>query len=96
MILNQLNNEILTDDLGVNPNKVENDKMGKVEGEEKKKITSFFETTINTLAEFYSYLLKIEIYLIELNSERFLKVNNEKSFNDVYHTIMQDYLFLIL
>ena len=88
LILNQLNNEILTDDLGVNPNKVEDDKMGKVEGEEKKKIISFFETTINTLAEFYSYLLKIEIYLTELNSEQFLKVNNEKSFNDVYHTII--------
>jgi len=88
LIINQLNNEILTDDLGVNPNKVEDDKMGKVEGEEKKKLISFFESTINILAEFYSYLLKIEIYLCDLTSEQFLKINNENSFNDVYHTII--------
>jgi hypothetical protein len=86
--MNQLNNEILTDDLGVNPNKSEDDKIGKVEGEEKKKIISFFELTINTLSEFYSYLFKIEIYLCELTSEQLLKINNENSFNDVYHTIV--------
>ena len=88
LIMNQLNNEILTDDLGENPNKVEDDKIGKVEGEEKKKIISFYESTINTLVEFYSYLLKIEIYLCELTSEQFLKINNDNSFNDVYHTIV--------
>ena len=88
LIMNQLNNEILTDDLGVNPNKSEDDKIGKVEGEEKKKIISFFELTINTLSEFYSYLFKIEIYLCELTSEQLLKINNENSFNDVYHTIV--------
>ena len=91
LILNQLNNEILTDDLGVNPNKIEEDKIGKIEGEEKKKIISFYELTINTLAEFYSYLLKIEIYLSELTSEQFLKINNENSFNDVYNTIVGGY-----
>ena len=88
LIMNQLNNEILTDDLGVNPNKSEDDKIGKVEGEEKKKVISFFESTINTLSEFYSYLFKIEIYLCELTSEQLLKINNENSFNDVYHTIV--------
>ena len=88
LIMNQLNNEILTDDLGDNPNKSEDDKIGKVEGEEKKKIISFFELTINTLSEFYSYLFKIEIYLCELTSEQLLKINNENSFNDVYHTIV--------
>ena len=88
LIMNQLNNEILTDDLGVNPNKSEDDKIGKVEGEEKKKIISFFELTINTLSEFYSYLFKIEIYLCELTSKQLLKINNENSFNDVYHTIV--------
>jgi len=88
LIMNQLNNEILTDDLGINPNKVEDDKIGKVEGEEKKKIISFYENTIITLVEFYSYLLKIEIYLCELSSDQFLKINNENSFNDVYHTIV--------
>ena len=88
LIMNQLNNEILTDDLGENPNKVEDDKIGKVEGEEKKKIITFYESTINTLVEFYSYLLKIEIYLCELPSEQFLKINNDNSFNDVYHTIV--------
>ena len=91
LILNQLNNEILTDDLGINPNKIEEDKIGKIEGEEKKKIISFYELTINTLAEFYSYLLKIEIYLSELTSEQFLKINNENSFNDVYNTIVGGY-----
>ena len=91
LILNQLNNEILTDDLGKNPNKTEEDKMGKIEGEEKKKIISFYELTINTLAEFYSYILKMEIYLSELSSEEFLKVNNENSFNDVYNTIVGGY-----
>ena len=88
LIMNQLNNEILTDDLGVNPNKSEDDKIGKVEGEEKKKIISFFELTINTLSEFYSYLFKVEIYLSELTSEQLLKINNENSFNDIYHTIV--------
>ena len=88
LIMNQLNNEILTDDLGVNPNKVEDDKMGKVEGEEKKKVICFYESTINILLDFYSYLLKIEIYLCELSSEQFLKINNENSFNDVYHSII--------
>ena len=88
LILNQLNNEILTDDLGVNPNKVEDDKMSKVEGEEKKKIISFYHSTMNTFAEFYSYLLKVEIFLSELTSDQFLKVNNESSFNDVYHSII--------
>ena len=88
LIMNQLNNEILTDDLGVNPNKSEDDKIGKVEGEEKKKIISFFELTINTLSEFYSYLFKVEIYLSELTSEQLLKINNENSFNDIYHTII--------
>ena len=88
LIINQLNNEILTDDLGVNSNKVEDDKMGKVEGEEKKKVISFFESTIHILSEFYSYLLKIEIYLCELTSEQFLKINSENSFNNVYHTIV--------
>ena len=88
LILNQLNNEILTDDLGVNPNKVEEDKMGKVEGEEKKKIISFYHSTIETFAEFYSYLLKIEIFLSGLTSDQFLRVNNESSFNDVYHSIL--------
>ena len=88
LITNQLNNEILTDDLGVNPNKVEEDKMGKVEGEEKKKVISFYESTINTFAEFYSYLLKLEIFLSELPSDQFLKVNNESAFNEVYHSII--------
>ena len=88
LITNQLNNEILTDDLGVNPNKVEEDKMGKVEGEEKKKVISFYESTINTLAEFYSYLLKLEIFLSELSSDQFLKVNNENAFNEVYSSII--------
>ena len=88
LIMNQINNEILTDDLGVNPNKSEDDKIGKVEGEEKKKIISFFELTINTLSEFYSYLFKVEIYLSELTSEQLLKINNENSFNDIYHTIV--------
>jgi hypothetical protein len=37
LIMNQLNNEILTDDIGVNPNKSEDDKMGQVKGEEKRK-----------------------------------------------------------
>ena len=88
LILNQLNNEILTDDLGINPNKVEEDKMGKVEGEEKKKLISFYESTMDTFTEFYSYLLKVEIFLCELNSEQFLKVNNETSFNEVYNSII--------
>ena len=88
LILNQLNNEILTDDLGINPNKVEEDKIGKVEGEEKKKNISFYQLTIETFAEFYSYLLKLEIFLCELTSDQFLKVNNESSFNDVYHSII--------
>ena len=88
LIMNQINNEILTDDLGVNPNKSEDDKIGKVEGEEKKKIISFFELTINTLSEFYSYLFKVEIYLSELTSEQLLKINNENSFNDIYHSIV--------
>ena len=88
LILNQLNNEILTDDLGINPNKVEEDKIGKVEGEEKKKVISFYESTIDTLTEFYSYLLKIEIFLCQLNSDQFLRANNDSSFNDIYHSII--------
>ena len=88
LILNQLNNEILTDDLGINPNMVEEDKIGKVEGEEKKKVISFYESTIDTFTEFYSYLLKIEIFLCQLNSDQFLRVNNDSSFNDVYHSII--------
>ena len=88
LISNQLNNEILTDDLGINPNKVEEDKIGKVEGEEKKKIISFYESTLDTFAEFYSYLLKLEIFLSELPSDQFLKVNNESTFNDAYHSII--------
>ena len=88
LILNQLNNEILTDDLGVNPNKVEEDKIGKVEGEEKKKVISFYESTMNTFAEFYSYLLKLEIFLSELTSDQFLRVNNEEKFNEVYNSIV--------
>ena len=88
LILNQLNNEILTDDLGVNPNKVEEDKIGKVEGEEKKKFISFYETTMNTFAEFYFYLLKLEMFLSELTSDQFLRINNEEKFNEVYHSIL--------
>ena len=88
LILNQLNNEILTDDLGINPNKVEEDKIGKVEGEEKKKVILFYKSTIDTFLEFYSYLLKIEIFLSELTSDQLLKVNNDSAFNDVYHSII--------
>ena len=88
LISNQLNNEILTDDLGININKVEEDKMGKVEGEEKKKIISFYESTLDTFVEFYSFLLKLEIFLSDLPSDQFIKVNNESSFNDVYHSII--------
>mgnify|MGYP007104081764 CR=1 FL=1 len=67
---------------------VEEDKIGKVEGEEKKKVISFYESTIDTFTEFYSYLLKIEIFLCQLNSDQFLRVNNDSSFNDVYHSII--------
>ena len=90
LILNQLNNEILTDDLGINPNKLESedDKMGKVEGDEKKKLISFYESAIDTFAEFYSYLLKMEIFLSDMNAEQFLKINADTSFNDTYHSIV--------
>ena len=90
LILNQLNNEILTDDLGINPNKLESedDKMGKVEGDEKKKLISFYESAIDTFAEFYCYLLKMEIFLSDMNAEQFLKINADTSFNDTYHSIV--------
>ena len=90
LILNQLNNEILTDDLGINPNKIESedDKMGKVEGDEKKKLISFYESAIDTFTEFYSYLLKMEIFLSDMTGEQFLKINNDTSFNDTYHSIV--------
>jgi len=90
LILNQLNNEILTDDLGINPNKIESedDKMGKVEGDEKKKLISFYESAIDTFTEFYCYLLKMEIFLADMNGEEFLKINNDTSFNDTYHSII--------
>ena len=89
LIMNILNNEILTEDLGVNPNKVEDDKIGKVEGEEKKKVIYFYETTINSLFEFYSYLLKIEIHFCKLTSEQFLKISNQNYFNNFYNIIIK-------
>ena len=88
LILNQLNNEILTDDLGINPNKVEDDKIGKVEGEERKKSIYFYKNTIETLSEFYSYLLKIEMFLCQLTSDQFIKINGDSSFNETYHSII--------
>ena len=54
--------------------------MGKVEGEEKKKIISFYESTLDTFVEFYSFLLKLEIFLSDLPSDQFIKVNNEDVF----------------
>jgi hypothetical protein len=43
--------------------------MGKVEGDEKKKLISFYESAIDTFTEFYCYLLKMEIFLSDMNGE---------------------------
>ena len=87
-ILNQFNNDILTDDLGTNPNLEEADKISKIVGEEKKKFISFNENKIITFYEFYTYLLKLDMYISELKSDEIIKLFSNEEFNKVYNNIL--------
>lgn len=84
LILNELDNEILTEDLGTNTNFNPEERIEKVEGENIKKKILFHKDVLNSLLNYYSNLFNLEAYMTFLTQNNFLKTLETTKFVNIY------------
>ena len=94
LIFNILENDILTDDLGTNPNKNSDNKLEKVEGDNLKYLCNFYQLILNSLSIFNSILFKIEIHLCKIPAEKFQELTLSKSFINLYNNFCSTFLII--
>ena len=84
LIFNILENDILTEDLGKNLNQNSEEKMEKVEADNLKKLSNFYQLVLTSLSNFNSILFKIEIHLCKIQSEKFEEITLSENFKNLY------------
>ena len=88
LIFNILENDILTDDLGKNPNKDSDNKLEKIEGDNLKRLYNFYQLILSSLSNFNSILFKIEIHLCKIPAEKFQELTLSESFKNLYFSFI--------
>ena len=88
LIFNILENDILTDDLGKNPNKNSDNKLEKIEGDNLKRLCNFYQLMLNSLSNFNAVLFKIEIHLCKIPAEKFQELTLSEPFKNLYFSFI--------
>lgn len=88
LIYNILENDIITEDMMNEKNNKEGDsKMEQVEGENLKKLITFYKSVLVTLMDYNSILFKLEILLSKCDGEKFIELCTSENFVGLYSNI---------